>query len=159
MAESYLLCAHWWMKLAFQHSLLQWPALPALGALDRVCFPWYEETHLHLLGSLLSRSRTQSACLQLACAIDAGALMGRACSLHSQIRGLAAGHVGISILWSYLLHSARQESLWSGTSPVCTTWLLWWGRNCLEVMPVKVGRLGGVVLQGYASVEHTVVVK
>lgn len=70
------------------------------------------------VGSLVSRIKTQPACLQLACATGAGAVKGRACSLHSQIRGLAAGHMGVSILWHYLLHSARQESLWSGTSPV-----------------------------------------
>ena len=71
---------------------------------------------LYVLAIVTIGTSTQPCCLELASATSAEEPKGRACSLHSHLRGPATGTGVVRVFGLTLSSSPGLESLWSGAS-------------------------------------------
>lgn len=101
----------------------------------------------------------QPSWLQLASAQLTGILKVRACSLYSQLRGLAAetmGTLACGVISPTHPSPPSRESVWSVVSSKWDCLMVWQGRGCFGSLPSHVGRLGGMGLQGNARARSVV---
>lgn len=95
---------------------------------------------------LVVRVCPQSCCLQLAALTDASTLKGRACFLHSQLRGLAVETESVLVYEIVSLTSLTPQGRSHFRRVLVlarATYWVGWGRSHFGGVPAKAGWLGG----------------
>lgn len=121
---------------------LQWSALPTEHAAESLLPTLLRGLAEAVIGLLVGGAGTLSSCLQLASATDSGTPKGMACSLHTQLIGLATATTGM-LMYGVIFPSPQGKSH-AGVAPAGATFQVWgckshcWG-GCLLRWACSVG--------------------